>query len=57
MLRAAAAHLQSDWTMIAVGDAALPGLGPRVLATGPQGQLIVTRRSEAVYVASQLGAV
>jgi signal transduction histidine kinase len=40
MLRAAAAHLQSDWTMIAVSDAALPGLGPRFLATGPQGQLI-----------------
>jgi signal transduction histidine kinase len=40
MLRAAAGHLQSDWTMIAVGDAALPGLGTRFLATGPHGQVI-----------------
>jgi signal transduction histidine kinase len=40
VLRAAAGHLQSDWTMIALSDNALPGLGSRFLATGPRGQLI-----------------
>jgi signal transduction histidine kinase len=40
VLRAAAGHLRSDWTMIALSDDALPGLGSRFLATGPRGQLI-----------------
>lgn len=35
VLRAAAGHLQSDWTMIALHDGALPELPSRFLAAGP----------------------
>src|ERR1700753_4172043 len=40
VLRAAAGHLQADWTMIALRDGELPSLDMRFLATGPDGTVI-----------------
>jgi signal transduction histidine kinase len=42
VLRAAAAHLASDWTMITLRPGALPGLDDRFLALGPGGRMIAS---------------
>jgi signal transduction histidine kinase len=45
VLRAAAGHLRADWTMMALRDVALPGLGTRFLAAGITGALIDSERA------------
>ncbi len=44
VLQAAAGHLSSGWTMIALRNGALRGLGMRFLALGPSGRLVESDR-------------
>ncbi len=60
VLRAAAGHLQADWTMIALRDGELPGLDMRFLAVGPDapgGQVVETVRDLPPWLARELAKV
>jgi len=63
VLRAAAGHLQADWTMIALRDGELPGLDMRFLAVGPAppgapgGQVLHTVRDLPPWLARELAKV
>jgi signal transduction histidine kinase len=60
VLRAAAGHLQADWTMIALRDGELPGLDMRFLAVGPDapgGQVLETVRDLPPWLARELAKV
>lgn len=60
VLRAAAGHLQADWTMIALRDGELAGLDMRFLAVGPDapgGQVLETVRDLPPWLARELAKV
>lgn len=54
VLRAAAGHLRSDWTMIALHDTALPELPSRFLAAGPGGVIITGGEELPGWLAAEL---
>ena len=56
VLRAAAGHLSSDWTMIALHDGVLDGLSSRFLAAGPHGQIVDTEPGLPGWLAAELAS-
>lgn len=56
VLRAAAGHLRSDWTMIALHDTALPELPSRFLAAGPGGVITEAAGDLPGWLAAELAA-
>lgn len=56
VLRAAAGHLRSDWTMIALRDGALPDLASRFLAAAPDGAITETARDLPGWLVAELAS-
>ena len=57
VVRAAAAHLEAEWTVLAVADAHLPGARPRFLAVGDDGAVLDDETLLPARVRRELGAV
>ncbi|MDT9594148.1 histidine kinase [Nocardioides zeae] len=57
VVRAASAHLEAEWTLLAVADAHLPGARPRFLAIGADGEVADDDSTLPPFVRRELGAV
>ena len=57
VVRAAAAHLEAEWTLLAVGDGHLPGARPRFLVLGVAGDPVDVDEGLPGKVRRELGAI
>ncbi len=57
VVRAAAAHLDADWTVLALSDGQVPGARPRFLALGADGTPVDEDDALPPFVRRELGAI